>query len=328
MEIPVGTGIRHLGISSAGDVERIGGKLSSPLRLALDDFLHPDRPGRRSGIRKFGNRNLTSRPAGHRCRQRWRHGAEGPDSNPGRSRTPAQQKSAARYPLPRNILVQVGVEHRFTQPLDSTTSRGVTAAVEPQSAESPEVIGRVPQVRQRRTWAKTTGEAHQSLYLVGQQLPESNPILKGIPRTSPAERCPASRIGLPCETVERVRLKTHQDASVLGSLRVQLLTHQLIQQRRVRLSFRQAHHLAHEKRRHRLLTPAILLHLLGIRSNHFLNHLLQRRRIADLLRLFPLINRTKIFALLKRRVEQPFELLAGKLSGLGEIRRLHQSLSG
>jgi hypothetical protein len=66
VKIPVGTGVSHFGISSAGDIKRIGGELSSPLHLALDDFLYTDRTGRRPGRRKFGNRNLRSRPAGRR----------------------------------------------------------------------------------------------------------------------------------------------------------------------------------------------------------------------------------------------------------------------
>ena len=64
VQIPVGTGIRHLGIGPAGDVKGISGELSPPLGVALDDFLHSDRPGKHASIRKFGNRNLGSRAAG------------------------------------------------------------------------------------------------------------------------------------------------------------------------------------------------------------------------------------------------------------------------
>ena len=53
MEIPVGTRVRHFSISSAGDIKRIGGELSSPLRLALDNFLHTDRSGRHPGRSQF-----------------------------------------------------------------------------------------------------------------------------------------------------------------------------------------------------------------------------------------------------------------------------------
>ena len=48
------------------------------------------------------------------------------------------------------------------------------------------------------------------------------------------------------------------------ALSVQLLRHQFIQQRRVGLALRRLHHLAYKESRHRLLSGAILLHLLGI----------------------------------------------------------------
>ena len=60
----------------------------------------------------------------------------------------------------------------------------------------------------------------------------------------------------------------------------------------------------------------------------FLDQLFDRRGIADLLRLFALIDGAKVFAALKRGVEKSLKLLAGKIAALDQIRRLHQSLQG
>jgi len=63
VQVPVRAGVGHLCIGPAGYVECVGGKLSFPLRVALDDLRHPDRTRGHARRRKFGNRNLGWRPA-------------------------------------------------------------------------------------------------------------------------------------------------------------------------------------------------------------------------------------------------------------------------
>src|SRR5258708_26462917 len=91
----------------------------------------------------------------------------------------------------------------------------------------------------------------------------------------------------------------------------QLLLKQLIDHLRTGLSFGCLHDLPDKIAEQRSLAPAILLKLPGACRNHLIDDLLNGGGVGDLLGLFSLIHRGKIFAIFKSLVVEVLENLAG-----------------
>ena len=82
-------------------------------------------------------------------------------------------------------------------------------------------------------------------------------------------------------------------------LSVEFVCDELVEEGRVGLSFGEPHDLADEEGGDGLLASAVLLDLLGIGGDDFVDHLLDGGGVADLLRLFALVDSGK--SLLRRR---------------------------
>src|ERR1700722_11733023 len=100
----------------------------------------------------------------------------------------------------------------------------------------------------------------------------------------------------------------------------QLLREQHIDDLRAGLAFGCLHDLPHEEAQHGFLSPTILLQLLGIGDENFVDDLLERRRVGGLPRAaFFFIDSRKIFAALEAQIVKILEHFSRYFSWLDQI---------